>query len=361
MEYDPKRDEFYCTVCGYTEPANTPHPGRPSEDEIGYYTGKSFQSVDMNLGGTISMNDLRKILKRNMWSRSKRFIIASSETKTFRENMNYMNMIINTLKNEKGYPIPRLFEEEYSQILTKISYRFEYEQLLKKASDEKEELKSLFEEEGGEEETKKTYRKRRNYSTFYVFLAVLFHLLQNNFLEKHKNEILEDLWDASQMYVTTSNKSRFFRNVLSKYNMLIEYLPDYNKTVYDKLMAVSYRFGVNSSLVDELFNYMFNKHNLSNYSMDNLVFAMVFTVGEYFEGKDFSHLKKSGVYTVSIIKIVTKLQVLIKREGIGSCGSHLCFTDRKKKVRGRKKKKRTFTEPIMSAEEYLNKKATELL
>jgi len=361
MQYDPKRDEYYCTVCGYTEPANTPYPGRPSEDEIGYYTGKSFQSVDMNLGGSISMNDLRKILKRNMWSRSKRFIISSSETKTFRENMNYMNMIINILKNEKGYPIPRLFEEEYSQILTKITYRFEYEQLLRKNADEKNEVENLFSGEGEDDERlEKKQKKRRNYSTFYVFLAVLFHMLQSNFLEKHKNEILEDLWDASQMYITTTNKSRFFKNVLSKYNMLIAYLPDYNKTVYDKLMAVSYRFKVNGRLVDELFNYLFNRHNLSNYSMDNLVFAMVFTVGEYFEGKDFSHLKRDGVYTVSISKIVGKLQTLIKREGISACGSHLCFTDRKKKIRGRKRKKKINDNPPLTADEYLNKKVTEV-
>lgn len=360
MRYDPKHDEYYCPKCGYVTEANTPYPSRPSEDEIGFYTGTSYQSVDLNLGGSISMSELNQIIKgRAVWTRSKKYILSSFETKTFRDNMNFINMILNSLKNEKGYTITSTFKEEYSAMVSKIVLRFEHEQLLRKAEDRTVKMYELFGEAENEEEDedevqeKRKKRKRRNYNTFYVFLAVLFHLLQNNYLDKHKNELLDDLWDASQLYVNTSNKSRFFKQLLSKYNMLMPYLKDYNKTVYDKLIAVAYRFNVNEKIVDELFNYLFNKYNLSNYSIDNLVFATVFTVGEVFENKDFSKLKKN-IYTVSIQKIVNQMKVLIKREGLSVSDGHLCFTTMRKKVRGRKRKKKTDENKTIDINELLN-------
>lgn len=365
MLYDPKHDEYYCSVCGHVVEAYTPHPGRPTEDEIGFYTGKSYQSVDLNLGGTISPKELSQILKgRNVWTRSKKYILSSYETKTFRENMNYMQMIINNLKWDKGYKITDNFDEEYSVLVSRITLRFEHEQLSKKEEEKHDDLLELFSEEEEEVESAKNKKekvmKRRNYNTFYVFLAVLFHLLQNYFLEKHKNEILDDLWDASRMYIRLTNKSRFLKQLLTKYNMLMQYLRDYNRTVQDKLFAVAYRFDVNGEVVEELFNYMFNKYNLSNYSIDNLIFATVFTVGEMFERKNFNHLK-SDVYTVSIQKIVNQLSVLIKREGLTVKDGVLCFTTRRKKVRGRKRKKRKKISDEPIGEEILNTKLSEVV
>ena len=110
MVYDPKREECYCPVCGYT----TEHYEAilPIYDEDNMQTSVvSVIQNDKGLGSQMDPNTIREIMK-SVYKKDISYTKASIfrvtyDTRSYKEGKNDLEMLINCINNNFDIRIPK--------------------------------------------------------------------------------------------------------------------------------------------------------------------------------------------------------------------------------------------------------------
>ncbi len=283
MIYDPQRDECYCPLCGYAEPAFTPVLPVPKENDV-QVSIVSIIDNDKGLGGYSSNTEIQKIVekmskKRISKERAAMFKIGH-DTKTFKETKTDIERIINCIENEYNIRVPKYVFNDTIYFTGKILNRTP--------------------------EVKKASQVERHYRVLEIFLAVLYHILVSTFLHLHRNEILEMITNCAEDFgVEYEGSKNILRTTIARrHGRIKNMLPRYNISLTDKIRAVAERYNVPPELAFDFFEYVITKIDPNKYNLDNLVFAGIYFIREEIMRvpiKEEDKIIRSGIRTVYLV------------------------------------------------------------
>ncbi len=283
MIYDPQRDECYCPVCGYSEPAYTPVLPVPKENDV-QMSIVSIIDNDKGLGGYTSNAEIQKIVekmsKKKISKERAAMFKVGLDTKTFKEMKTDIERIINCIENEYDIRIPKYVYNDTIYYTGKI---------IKRSPDVNK--GSLIE---------------RHYRILEIFLAVLYHIMVSTFLHLHRNEILDMITSCAEDFdVEYEGSKNVLRTTISRRHGRIKHmLPRYNISLIDKIRAVADRYKVPYEIALDFFDYVIKKIDPNKYNLDNLVFAGIYFIREEIMRepiKDENKILRSGIRTVYLV------------------------------------------------------------